>query len=114
MREPAADFNIHENDLRPRIRVTATDSDGNPIDLTGAIGVRFNMARLSDGTNKIDAAAGFIDPRSGGVMEYAWVAGDTDEPGSYRAEFEVEWSAGTTETFPNAGALLIRVEAEAG
>lgn len=70
-----------------------------PVDLTSATGVRFIMKTGS--TIKVDAAAVIITAASG-IVEYRWLAVDTDTSGTYNVEFEVNW-AGEKETFPSTG-----------
>ena len=40
---------------------------------------------------------------------YAWQTGDTDIPGTFQSEFEVTYSTGEIETFPNDGFLAIEI-----
>ena len=74
-------FYLKQNDTAPSIRATLKDGSGNVIDLTDAT-VRFHMKDLA-GTVKIDAAANVVSPATSGVVQYGWVAGDTDTTGSY-------------------------------
>ena len=99
-------FFIKQNDTVPALRATLKDGRGNVIDLTSA-SINFHMKDLA-GTVKIDAAATIISPASDGIVQYNWVAADTDTIGSYQAEFEVSHSDSSIETFPNNG--YIRVE----
>jgi hypothetical protein len=55
----------------------------------------------------VDATAQIVNEATG-IVQYNWVADDTDTVGSFQAEFEVTYSDGTIETFPNNG--YIRVE----
>lgn len=100
-------FWIKQNDTAPAIQATLKDADGNVVDLTGAT-VRFHM-RASDDTTKVDAAASITSPPTGGIVSYGWVAADTDTEGRYRAEFEVTYSDGTIETFPNSEYIIVLI-----
>lgn len=99
-------FNIKQNDTQPALRAQFNDGDGLAIVLTDS-SVRFHMRPIGSSQVKIDATAVVITPTSG-LVEYNWIAADTDTIGSYQAEFEVTYPDGTIETFPNNS--YIRVE----
>jgi uncharacterized protein YfaS (alpha-2-macroglobulin family) len=85
------------------------DADSNPIDLTGA-NVRFHMKAIG-GAIKVDAAMTIVD-QNNGTVRYDWNTGDTDTVGTYEVEFEVTYSDGAIETFPNKGSLALNVTKE--
>lgn len=92
-------FSIRRGDLDPPIRPTLEYSDGSPIDLAGVSSVKLLMRR--PGTyNTIEKTAEVYDAENG-VVQYAWVAGDTDTPGDYEAEWEVTFANGSKFTAPN-------------
>jgi len=99
-------FYIKQNDTSPAIRATLRDGDGDVINLDGAT-VRFHMRPIGSTTVKVDAAGTVIAP-AGGIVQYSWSEEDTDTVGAYQAEFEVTYTGGNVETFPNDG--YIRVE----
>jgi hypothetical protein len=111
-------FIIKQHDLRPRYRVKLTQTDPSnptatiPVDLTDATSVRFLMSTASGTTAKVDAPAAFVD-RTGGIVEYAWQAGDTDTVGDYSIEFEVMWGT-EPQTFPSNGYFTARINADLG
>ena len=74
------------------------DGDDIVVDVTGAT-VRFHMFD-QDKVSKVDAAASIVNGAAGDV-QYLWVAGDTDTAGFFDSEFEVTFSGGRIETFPN-------------
>lgn len=92
-------FFIKQNDTSPALKATLKDGLDAVVDLTAA-SVRFHMRPIGDTTTKVDAAA-VIENADGGVVYYNWTAGDTDTIGSYEAEFEVTFTGGEIETFPN-------------
>lgn len=100
-------FYVKQNDTAPSIRATLKDGDDAVIDLTDAT-VRFHMRTIGGTTAKIDSAVSIVSPATDGVVQYDWIAADTDTIGSFQAEFEVTYSNGRIETFPNSG--YIRVE----
>ena len=66
------------------------------------------MKRISQITVKVNGSATVLDDDAGRVR-YAWQTGDTDTPGTFQVEFEVEYSTGEIETFPNDGFLAIEI-----
>jgi len=103
-------FYLKQNDTAPSIRATLKDGSGNVIDLTGA-SVNFHMKDLN-GTIKIDASAVVIDPATSGIVQYNWTSSNTDTAGPYSAEFEVTYSDGSVESFPNDGNIGILITKE--
>lgn len=97
---------MRTGDLFPNIEGICTDGAGNPIDLSDAVGVRFHMGKRGSAP-KIDADAQIVDAPAGKVS-YSWQPGDTDEAGTFDADFEVRWpgSLNPTETFPSTRGLL--------
>ena len=99
-----ADFWLKEGDLVPSITATLEDSAGNPIDINTAA-VTFVMREFDAPSPIIERAAaneqvGDGSDGSKGKVRYDWVAGDTDTPGGYRAEWRVLFGDGPG-TIPN-------------
>jgi hypothetical protein len=110
-----ADFYIGQGDRRPPLVRTLTDVDGVPVDLTAATSVRFHMWRASSSRALVIDAVATKDPdqvTNPGKVSYSWVAGDTGAAGTYLAEWEVTWSAGITETYPNHDDMVIEIKAQ--
>ena len=101
------DFTIKENDTSPALTATLQDDDGAAVDITGA-SVRFHMVKLNETATKIDAAADIVSEALGQV-KYQWLTADTDTAGIYRGEWEVTYSDGTIETFPNDDMMEINI-----
>lgn len=99
-------FYIKRNDTSPAMLASLQDANADAVDLSGG-SVRFHMWPISSQVVKVDANAVIVTAQQGEVR-YNWQAADTDTIGSYQAEFEVTYSDGTIETFPNDG--YIRVE----
>jgi hypothetical protein len=89
-----ADFTLKANDTLPVIEA-GLSADLSPVGTT----VMFIMRRDADPTPKVNAAAEIVDGESG-LVRYAWDVGDTDAPGTYKAEWEVHWADGKVQTFP--------------
>jgi hypothetical protein len=106
------DFSIKENDLLPTLDATLSDEAG-PIDLQGST-ILFIMSTGTGATPKVSATASSMQVGDGsdgskGKVRYSWVEGDTDETGSYIAEFEVTVSGGKKLTVPNRGYIRVRI-----
>lgn len=100
-------FYIKQNDTSPYLLATLKDGNGNLIDLTAAT-VNFHMRATGSSTATVDASAIVVD-EDAGTVKYEWVTGDTATSGIYEAEFEVTYSGGVIETFPNDGYIRIVV-----
>lgn len=104
-----ANTNIHtikQGDTAPPVKGTVLQRDGVSIqDLTGATAT-FSMAKGSDVI--IDNASASITDAPNGVVEYQWVAGDTDTASSdNRGEFRITFADGSIERVPNNKDLVI-------
>ena len=103
-------FKIKRNDTSPAISQQLLDSDGNAVDITGAT-IKFLMARR--GPLKVNGTATIVTAATG-MVKYQWVAADTDTVGLYQIEWEVTYSGGGVETFPNEGYNYVHVETDLG
>lgn len=101
-----ADFTIKQEDTSPTIKAILKKRNGDAVNLTDA-SVRFHLSTRALEI-LIDSVATILDAPNG-TVKYDWAIGDTDEPGEYFAEWEVAFSDGTVETFPNDGFILIAV-----
>lgn len=100
-------FFIKQNDTSPSLQATLKDGADNAVDLTGAT-VRFHMRQLGTQTVKVDDDATVSDADNG-VVYYQWSASDTDTIGSFEAEFEVTFSGGEIESFPNNRFIQVEI-----
>ena len=98
-----ATFYIKRGDTAPALRFALLPET---VDLTGA-----NVVFVMDGLGRLPAQ---IITASPPVVEYDWQPGDTDQAGLRRAEFEVTYSDGAVETFPNGGYLLVQISEDLG
>ena len=98
---------IKQNDTSPAVSATLKDGDGAAVDITGA-SVRFHMRKEGSSDATVDAAA-IITDAAAGQVRYTWVADDTAIAGTFIAEFEVTYSNGAVETFPNYGHLQVQI-----
>lgn len=103
-----ADFVIRKGDLLPELQATLTDQSGEAVDLTNTTGVRFHLRSPSQSSAKVASPATVVTPADG-IVRYVWSGTDTDTPGRYWAEFEVTFSDGRKQTFPNPGYLSVLI-----
>lgn len=105
MAEP---FTLKQGDTSPPFSGQCVDQLGQPIATLGAT-VQFRMRpRVAGLRAPIVAAAVWDDPLTA-LATYQWVAGDTDVPGLYDAEFNVIYANGTSETFPNGEYVPVEI-----
>lgn len=95
------DFYWKKHDTSPTIQVQLKDSAGNPVDVTGAT-VKFIMKGTGAGSPKVNAAGALVTPASG-IVSYTPVGTDTDTSGTYNVEWEITFSGGAKQTFPDPG-----------
>jgi hypothetical protein len=116
---PTPDFHIKTGDSSSDIYATLENSGGTPVNIQAAT-VAFKMASIAGGTTVIAAAAinaqvgaGTADGSLGDVI-FSW--GGTNvvpsNPGLYVAEWEVVFTNGSVQTFPNDGYSLILVTSD--
>lgn len=98
-------FFIKRNDTSPAVEYALSTDDG-PVNLTGAT-VKFYMGSV------VDASADVLNA-IGGIVSYQWQVGDTSSYGFFNAEFEVTYSDGTKETFPNNGYISVHISPDLG
>tara|TARA_R110001632_G_scaffold48563_1_gene122372 strand:+ start:1089 stop:1412 length:324 start_codon:yes stop_codon:yes gene_type:complete len=100
-------FQIKENDTTPSLRAALLNGSGDPVDLINTT-IKFHMRPIGSSAASIDATASIIS-QSLGIVQYNWVSGDTSDIGSYQAEFEVTYSDGNVETFPNSRYINVEI-----
>jgi len=110
------DFHLKRNDLSPALKYQCQDEDNSPVDITQNNEVRFIMESLQGNIIVEDDTSGSVTvvDSSEGIVKYEWQEGDTEKAGIFKAEWEVEYSDGKPETFPNYGKLIILIEEDLG
>lgn len=98
-----ATFTIKRGDTAPALRYALLPES---VDLSGA-----SVVFIMDGLGRAPALV--VEARPA-VVQYDWQPGDTDRTGLHRAEFEVTYSDGSIETYPNAGYLLVQIAEDLG
>jgi hypothetical protein len=99
-------FFIKRNDTSPSLNVALEDDVGRPIDVTGAT-IVFHMRNSADDSVKISGASATIVSATRGEVRYSFSATDSDTSGNFEAEFQVTFSGGAIETFPNDGYINV-------
>jgi len=100
-------FYIKQNDTRPAITATLIDGDGSLAALTGAT-VVFKMRKVGGTAVTVNSSA-TVTSVDNAEVTYTWSASDTSTVGSYEGEFEVTYSSGGVQTFPNSGYIEIEI-----
>lgn len=111
---PQPDFSIKTGDTASAVYATLEDANGDAVDIAGA-SVLFKMGPLSGGTLTVartatnaQVGAGTVDGSTGNVV-FNWGTSDLTTADWYRAEWEVAFSSGSIETFPNDGFMILAV-----
>jgi hypothetical protein len=97
-------FTIKRGDTSPALRFALLPGS---VSLAGAT-VHFQMRPRGGGT-VIDRPAAILSVFEPAVVSHLWLAGETDTPGRFEAEFRVTYLDGRTETFPNLGFIEVFV-----
>ena len=103
-------FFIKRGDTSPALQIQLQEADGSKItDLSPDDTVEFHMEN-EDGDTVVDAA-GVVDDAADALVSYSWDTTDTENAGTFLAEFEVSFQAtGRTETFPNSSNIIVNIE----
>lgn len=99
-------FFIKQNDDTPTLDVALQDDRGRPTDIASAT-IVFHMRNAADDTVKINGGTVTILSATRGEVRYSWSAANTDTAGNFEAEFQVTFSGGGVETFPNDGYITV-------
>jgi len=102
-------FRIKQNDTSPSLEATLSDVNLVPVNITAAV-VMLHMKAI--GGAVVLTRQMTITDAENGVVQYDWQAGDTATVGTYYVEFEVTYSDGNVETFPNTGSLPLVITRE--
>jgi hypothetical protein len=101
---------MKKGDLSPNFAATLRDTNG-PVDLTG-LSVQFKWVHVRSGTAFSGAATVLANQTTTGKgkVEYAWVSGDTNLVGEYRAQFVVTLAGGKLLSYPLEGWTEFKIE----
>lgn len=98
---------LKAGDTLPYFEATLVDATGSPLDLTGCT-VRVVIAQRNRAPI-VDAEVELLDAPAGRIR-HKWDEGETDEPGRYSVEAEIEWSNGERQTVPSSGYGQVTIE----
>lgn len=96
-------FSIKRGDTSPTLVYTLFPS----VSLVGASAV-FNMRQVG-GSTTIARASASIDDASAGIISFDFTGEQTSVAGTYHAEFEITFSDGSIETYPNNDYITINI-----
>lgn len=95
-----------QGDTAPAVEAQIThDSDGSPVDLTGAA-VRFQMRKADDRRFTVNEVAVKVNDVDGRV-QYAWGPNDLGVTGEYQAQWEVTYPDTRIQT-TSTGTITVR------
>lgn len=107
------DQTLKKGDTSPALAIRCTDENDKAINLSNFNEITFYLTNFETGDRKIKSTESGGDVvvinASEGKVKYEWQPLDTDEVGMFEGEFEVEYSDGTTETFPNQRDLIVKI-----
>lgn len=106
------DYYIKTGDEEPSFDAFLTYADGTAIDVTG-LTVTFKYLLQGSTAAPTSKVAQIIDGAAGHVR-HVWDAGETDVPGKYYAQWEIEVSPGRILTVPNRGFIEFLISIDIG
>ena len=109
----AANFYIKQNDTAPSIEAVLTDSTGRAKSLILASQIKFNMS-TEEGSSLVNLGTASIINATKCIVSYPWQTGYTSNTVIHNAEFQVTYTNGQIDTFPNSGYIKIIIREELG
>lgn len=85
-------FAIKQHDRRPYLTGTIKQPNGSPMNLSGVTAAYLIIRKTGSNSVLLRKPVIFTDPANG-RFQYVWETGDTDSPGTYDAEIELQWGA---------------------
>lgn len=107
---PPVDLEIQRGDLLPILSVQVLSDAKSPADISAAVTVYFYMVHTQ--TGKEVGGEMTITNATLGQCTYAWVDGDTDDPGLYVGRIVATFGVGKAMTFPTCpekGGFMIEI-----
>ncbi len=98
---------VKRNDTYGNVTEQLLDENLSPVNLTGCA-VKFNMRLKTASVAKVSAAATIVNAATG-TVRYQWQGTDTNTTGDYRAEWQVTFSSGQVQTYPNDDYITIHI-----
>jgi len=98
---------LKQGDLYPPLRIDTN------ADVTGATSKVAKLRKVHGTTVSTKTLTTSGDPTQG-ILEYTWVAGDTDVPGTYQVEAIVTFAGGAIQRFPQRSYLEVIIRPKVG
>ena len=98
---------LKQGDLFPLLRIDTN------ADVTGATSKEAKIRRVHQGTISTKTLTTSGDPTLG-ILQYDWIAGDTDVPGIYLVEAIVTFAGGAIQRFPQRSYLEVIIRPKVG
>ncbi len=104
---------LKQGDTGPPLKVRFADENGNPVELDTSTDAMTFHIEDENGQSLTTASSASIENGPEGVVSYEWGASDTDETGTFFAEFRVTFNENQSderiETFPNTGYITVEI-----
>lgn len=97
---------LKAGDLSPPLKIDTN------ADVTGATSLLAKIRRVHTGTVVTKTLTATDAPN--GILEYQWVAPDTDVPGTYQVEAVVTFAGGKIQRFPQRSHLELHIRPKVG
>lgn len=98
---------LKQGDLAPKLRIDTN------ADVTGATSLLAKIRKVH-GTTTMSKTLTVSGPATDGILEYQWVAPDTDVPGTYLVEAVVTFAGGAIQRFPQRSDLELIILPKVG
>ena|SRR4249920_449759 len=98
---------LKQGDLYPPLRIDTN------ADVTGATSKVAKLRRMHQSTVLTKTLTTSGDPTLG-ILQYDWVAGDTDTAGTYQIEAVVTFASGAIQRFPQRSYLELVIRPKVG
>lgn len=98
---------LKQGDLAPKLRIDTN------ADVTGATSLLAKIRKVH-GTTVMSKTLTVSGPATDGILEYQWVAPDTDVSGTYLVEAVVTFAGGAIERFPQRSNLELIINPKVG
>ena len=93
------EIRMFKGDLQPSVKATIKSGD-TPLDLTSCT-AKLQLVEIDTGVTLFSKPANILEPKTSGVVQYDWEAGDTlQSKKKYKIRIEITFADLTTQTFP--------------
>lgn len=98
---------MYKTELRPSIKATLKWPDGTVVNLTDC-SAKFQLVEKDTGNVILNKTATILSPPTSGIVQYDWVAGETDVQSSkYKLRIEITFADTKKQTFPRADNFFV-------